>query len=86
VGITRNLFFCLNAPAHLRNHLHQAFDPERQSGSRPIEDTIRHPYRIFLVLFMSWYHWNSELFWALRDNMVGLESIRTSFQRRPILN
>jgi hypothetical protein len=64
----------LDAPPSFRNRLYAAFGTTTKNSRKAIEDVISDPYRIFLVIIMAWYSWNSDLFWALRDNMLALEA------------
>ena len=78
----RSMLICYDCPPHIRNHLHQVFDSQRQPNSQAIGDTVVDPYRILLIIFIGWFHWNSELFWVVRDNLRDVESIN----RRNILS
>lgn len=65
---------CLSTPLYFRQRIFKAFDPHRQSNPNSINGVMADPFRIFLVPIMGWYHWNSELFWTLRNNIISLES------------
>jgi hypothetical protein len=71
--VPRTTLICLDAPPYFRQRICRAFDP-KLSSPKSINGIIADPFRIFLVPIMGWLHWKLELFWALRNRILALES------------
>jgi len=66
---------CLNVPRGLRRRVHQAFNSNFTLSRETVDGVIADPVRLFLLVIMEWYQWNSKLFWALRNILYGLEQV-----------
>ncbi|PVH80773.1 hypothetical protein DL98DRAFT_654467 [Cadophora sp. DSE1049] len=66
-------FICVIAPLPFRRRIHAAFNTNRRGSNDYISEVMLDPFRVVSLNLMSWYRWNSQLFWALRDNMLALE-------------
>jgi len=66
-------FMCIMAPLPFSRRIHGAFNTNIRGSSDYISQLVLDPFRIVSLNLMSWYRWNSQLFWALRDNMLALE-------------
>lgn len=66
-------FICVIAPLPFRRRVHAAFNTNRRGSNGYISEVMLDPFRVVSPNLMSWYRWNSQLFWALRDNMLALE-------------
>lgn len=66
-------FMCIMAPLPFSRRIHAAFNTNIRGSSDYISQFVLDPFRIVSLNLMSWYRWNSQLFWALRNNMLALE-------------
>lgn len=73
----RNLLICLHTTAPFRDLLCEAFELGCHRNITSISCAVIDPFRIFLIVMKGWYHWNTELFWDLRDSLLGLEIMNT---------
>ncbi|KAH7350958.1 hypothetical protein BKA65DRAFT_499401 [Rhexocercosporidium sp. MPI-PUGE-AT-0058] len=67
---------CLMAPLPFRRRIYAAFDTSRRGSSDYITEVVLDPFRVVSLISMSWYWWNTQLFWALeifnsKNNTTG---------------
>jgi len=64
-----------NVPRDLRRRIYHAFNLGRIPSPKTVDGVVADPFRLLLLVIMTWYHWNNALFWALRNHLHGLEQI-----------
>lgn len=66
---------CSETPSCIPRRIYKALDQHGRLGNQSLGDLVKDPFRIFLIVLMAWHQMNSKLFWALRDNLLGIETV-----------